>query len=228
MDPDSQQACGLYIYKYKNIRKQSYAMGKTTRRITGSSKLSPLWKPPVVCAMTPWTSTCGYQSVSLQEAKILEALQYDMEIPCIVQWGTLWFSAPTSLNNALLTDGVMLEKYNEAVNLALQDAFTLPYWRMNTPRSCFLRSIRAALEITPERVWNLEKDMMGWRLGEIRDLLFDIGDSDNDLDSEDERGLERFLKWVMPCVSSWDMRVSFSSSPIAHALEIQDRRYKEP
>ena len=57
---------------------------------------------------------------------------------------------------------------------------------MNTPRSCFLRSIRTVLENTPERVWNLEKDMMGWRLGESPDLLFDKGDSDNDLDSKDE------------------------------------------
>ena len=34
--------------------------------------------------------------------------------PCIVQWRMLWFFAPTSFNNDLLNDGVILEKYNEA------------------------------------------------------------------------------------------------------------------
>ena len=36
---------------------------------------------------------------------------------------------------------------------------------MNTPRSCFLRSIRAVLEGMLERVWNLEKGMVGCGLG---------------------------------------------------------------
>ena len=90
-----------------------------------------------------------------------------------------WFSAPTSLNNELLNDGVILEKCNEAVNLAFQSGFTLPYWRMNTPRSCFLRSIRAVLNGMPERVWNLGREMVVWGLGERLDLLFDNGDSDN-------------------------------------------------
>ena len=61
------------------------------------------------------------QTTSLQEAKVLEALQYDFEIPCIVQWEMLWFSAPTSLNNDLLNDGEILGNYYEAVNLAFQN-----------------------------------------------------------------------------------------------------------
>ena len=50
------------------------------------------------------------QTISLQEANVLEALQYDREIPCLVQWRMLWFPAPISLNNELLNDGVILEK----------------------------------------------------------------------------------------------------------------------
>ena len=56
----------------------------------------------------------------------------------------LWFSAPTSLNDELLNNGV-IEQSNEAVNLAYQSAFTLPYWRMNTPRYCFFGSVRTDL-----------------------------------------------------------------------------------
>ena len=39
---------------------------------------------------------------------------------------------------------------------------------------------------TPERVWNLDRDMRDWGLGERLDLLCDNGDSDNDLDSDEE------------------------------------------
>ena len=84
-------------------------------------------------------------TISCQEAKILEALQYDLANPCMVQWSMLWFSAPTNLNRRFLNDGVILEKYNEAIYLAFRRAFILPFWRMNTPRSCFLRSIHAVL-----------------------------------------------------------------------------------
>ena len=60
------------------------------------------------------------------------------------------------------------------------------HWRMNIPRSGFLRSIRALLEGMLERVWNLEREMVGWGRGERLDLLFDGGHSDNGLDSENQ------------------------------------------
>ena len=50
----------------------------------------------------------------------------------------------------------------------------------------FLRSILAVLVNTLQRVWDSEREMTGWRLGERLDSLFDDGDSDNDLDSEEE------------------------------------------
>ena len=43
-----------------------------------------------------------------QVAKVLDALQGDIELPCVVQWTMLRFSAPTSLNNDLLNDGEIL------------------------------------------------------------------------------------------------------------------------
>ena len=81
-------------------------------------------------------------TISCHEAKVLEALQYDLANPCIVQWGMLWFSTPTNLSRRFLNDGV---KYNEAVYLAFRSAFILPFWRMNAPTSCFLRSIHTVL-----------------------------------------------------------------------------------
>ena len=45
----------------------------------------------------------------MQETYILEALNHDTDIPCFVPRRMLWFSAPTSFNNDLLNDGVVLE-----------------------------------------------------------------------------------------------------------------------
>ena len=57
-------------------------------------------------------------TISCLEAKVLEALQYDLLNACIVHFRMLWFSAPTSLNDGFLNIGVALAEYNEAVNLA--------------------------------------------------------------------------------------------------------------
>ena len=41
-------------------------------------------------------------SLALQKTKVLEALNFEIDVPCIVQWRMLWYSAPTSLINDLL------------------------------------------------------------------------------------------------------------------------------
>ena len=125
-------------------------------------------------------------SLALQEKKVLEALTHDIDVPCIVQWRMLWYSAPTSLDNALLNDGVILETFNEPMNWAFQSAFVLPHWRMNTPRSRFLRSIRAMLEGVTEWVWDPERDMHGWEQGGRPDLLLDDEDDEQDEDNGPE------------------------------------------
>ena len=66
-------------------------------------------------------------------------------------------SAPTTLNRRFLNNGVILEKYNEAINLVFQSAFTIPFWRMNTPRSHFLRTIRTVLCRSPEKRLGLQQ-----------------------------------------------------------------------
>ena len=139
----------MHVDLYKKL---SFAMRKITCRITGSLNSSPSWKlENWVCddalGRHMWVSE---HTISCEEAKVLEARQYDLANPCIVQWGMLWFSAPASLNNDLLNDGVILEKYNEAVDLTILATFTMPFWRMHTPRSCFLRSLRTVWTNTPE------------------------------------------------------------------------------
>ena len=62
-------------------------------------------------------------SFALQENRILGALNYDIEIPCIVQRVPLWYSAPSSLNKDLSNDDVILEMYNRVVDVAVETSF---------------------------------------------------------------------------------------------------------
>ena len=41
-------------------------------------------------------------NVILKENEVLEALNYEIEVPCPLQWGLLWFSAPTNLNHKFM------------------------------------------------------------------------------------------------------------------------------
>ena len=62
-------------------------------------------------------------TISCQEAKVLEALQYDFTHPCIVQWGLLWFSAPTNFNSGIFINEVILGQFgfSECLHSALLD-----------------------------------------------------------------------------------------------------------
>ena len=92
------------------------------------------------------------QTIPVEEAKVLEALQYDREIPCKVQWRMLWFSTSTSLNNELLNDEEIFGKYYEAVNLAFQNVSCVQYFVVSTPRISFSKTVRKVLGDMPERV----------------------------------------------------------------------------
>ena len=79
-------------------------------------------------------------SEASQEVTVLEALQHDLVILCIVQWWILWISSPTTINNDLLNDGEVLGNFYEAANLAFQSVLGAPYFGMNSPRIFFPES----------------------------------------------------------------------------------------
>ena len=116
-------------------------------------------------------------SLALQESPNLKALNCDIDVPCVVRGSMLWFSAPTSLNNDLLNDGVLFA-VTDTINLAFRGSFILPFWRRNTPRACSMRSIRATL------VWPPEMEMNGWELGGRPDLLLEHGNDGQDIEPE--------------------------------------------
>ena len=40
-------------------------------------------------------------AVPLKANEILMALKYDIDVPCVIQWGLLWFSSLSRLNQML-------------------------------------------------------------------------------------------------------------------------------
>ena len=81
----------------------------------------------------------------MQETKMLEALSFDIHVPCIVQWWMFWYSAPPSLNNDLLNDGVILEIYNKAITTAIKTSFTFLFSRGH-PLEVALEAVKDSLQ----------------------------------------------------------------------------------
>ena len=95
----------------------------------------------------------------------------------------LWYSAPTSLNNDMRIDGVILEEYNKDVNMAMLWAIDLPFWRGHTPRSGLLGTQRLAVDLgewLEEPAW----EMPGWDLGGRPDPLLENEDDGQDIEHE--------------------------------------------
>ena len=99
-------------------------------------------------------------NVTLKENEILMALNYDLDVPCVFQWGPLCFSSPSRLNHRFANNGSKIAKYHEADNMAIEATFTMPFEGLHTPRTCLLRSVSA-----PDKDWNVEEEMTGWGLG---------------------------------------------------------------
>ena len=141
-------------------------------------------------------------TISRQETEVLVALNYDIDVPCVVQWGLLWFSSPTRLNQRFVDNGTKAAKYNEVKDMEIEATFTLSFGGSHTPRTCPLRLASAVLYRSPE--------MKGWGHGE-RPVLLPYDDVSED-DLSDECRWKKFMKIVAHFVSSETMRVSMSPS----------------
>ena len=51
---------------------------------------------------------------------ILEALNYVIDVLCPLQWGLLWFSAPTTLNLKFVNNGTRVAKFRDTVRSAIE------------------------------------------------------------------------------------------------------------
>ena len=117
----------------------------------------------------------------LKENEILEALNYDNDVPCVIQSRMLWFSSPSRLNQRFTDCGAKVAQYHEKVNMASEATFTMPFEGSHTPRTCLLRSVSVVLYRSPDKDWHFDEEMKGWRLGECPCLPFNDGDWDDDI-----------------------------------------------
>ena len=106
-------------------------------------------------------TTCGLMNLQslVRKQKFLEALDYDIEVPCMVQRGMLWFTSPTSFDSRFLNSGTIVEKYNEVIDRAIEATFTLSFGWLHTPRMCFSTSMRAVLCRSLEREWDVNREV---------------------------------------------------------------------
>ena len=121
------------------------------------------------------------RNVILKENEILEALNYDLDVPCVIQWGLLKFSSPSRLNQTFTNSGTKLAKYHEAVNMAIEATFTMPFEGLHTPRTCLLRTVSVVLYRAPDKDWNVEEEIKGCGLGESPRLPLHDNDWDDDI-----------------------------------------------
>ena len=100
-------------------------------------------------------------TISLTEEEVLRELDYEVEVLCVVQWGFLWFIAPSKLNAKLDCHDARIVKYHEVRNLAIESAINVPYGGHVTPRTRLLKSISSILDCLSEDDWDLDKGMIG-------------------------------------------------------------------
>ena len=51
----------------------------------------------------------------------------ELNVPCVVHWGFLWFIPPSSLNVKLDVENIRISKYHEVTNLVIEAAIKAPY-----------------------------------------------------------------------------------------------------
>ena len=76
-------------------------------------------------------------NATLKENVILEALNYDIDVPRPLQWGLLWFSAPTNLSRNFVNNGTKVVKFRDTVSSAIELTCNIACDGAHTPRACF-------------------------------------------------------------------------------------------
>ena len=62
-------------------------------------------------------------TIIMQENGILVALKYEIDVPCVVRCGLLWFSSLSRLNQRFEGNGTTIAKYHELIDLAIVASF---------------------------------------------------------------------------------------------------------
>ena len=120
-----------------------YSKALCNKKCSGEPTLDEDFAQGTVGESVTWvTEVCLWErewmmdsDVTLKENEILEALNYEIEVRCPLQWRLLWFSAPTNLNHKLMNNGTKIEKIRKIVNRAIELSCNIVFDRTHTPKS---------------------------------------------------------------------------------------------
>ena len=88
------------------------------------------------------------RTIFQQEEEILSmALDFKMDVPCVVQWSVLWFSAPTDLNRILGTE-LKMKKVPRSRQWCYHGRYCETIGRKRTLKTCMLTSVARVLQNT--------------------------------------------------------------------------------
>ena len=93
-------------------------------------------------------------TISMQENEVLAELDHEIDIPCVVQWGLLWSTAPSRLNVKLDVEYTRITKFHEVTNLAINAATKAPYGGRDIPRPRLVWSIAKVLDGLSDEDWD--------------------------------------------------------------------------
>ena len=111
-----------------------------------------LQRPPTRPGSFSVELTFGYNRAHGTPRGQMKSLHYDIEVPCIVQWALLRYSAPSHLNNILVKDGVFQTCHEKTIKKAMERSFTCLFGNGHTPRFTFLVTRR----------WMMVHCLQGW------------------------------------------------------------------
>ena len=103
-------------------------------------------------------------TVTLKEHEILGALTCEIAVLCVIKWECCGSRRLRDSIKKITDDGTQIAKYHKVINMAVGATFTLPLGGSHTPRTCLLRSVSVVLYRSPDKDWDVEKEMKGWRL----------------------------------------------------------------
>ena len=88
--------------------------------------------------------------VTLKENETLEALNCEIEVPCPLQWGLLWFTENEN------------EKFRKTVKHAIELSCNIFFNTTHTPRGLFVRTLTVLLCSAQDKDWDRKEEMQGW------------------------------------------------------------------
>ena len=106
-------------------------------------------------------------------------LDHEICILCVVQWCMLWFSAPTRFQSNIGRRRNSNRKIPRGRECGDCTRHLYAFWRLAHTANVHVDKGAAVLRKTPNKEWDVNKEMKGWRM-EGRHVLLSFVDNGNE------------------------------------------------